>query len=209
MKTASKPTPTSTKAGEWLSWICDSTSTEQLRRRYNAWAKDYDAQVCDSWHAVPEAAAKLLARHCQTRDVPLLDAGAGTGLVGVALASHGFVNMTALDLSEGMLQEAMAKRVYNGFVRGDLEDPHVLPHGYAAVVSVGVFATGHGGPSALRNLARFVEPGGLLLLTARGVYRKVLLPELRSMPFESIERMTLPVYDGELIELELMRRRPT
>jgi len=41
---------------------------------------------------------------------PLLDAGAGTGLIGEWLGIIGYPHVEALDISEGMLAEAAKKR---------------------------------------------------------------------------------------------------
>ena len=44
--------------------------------------------------------------------VKVMDAGAGTGLVGVELHKFGFTTIDALDISPGMLNEAKKKNVY-------------------------------------------------------------------------------------------------
>ena len=72
--------------------------------------KDNALQPCGSFEMLsrgwmaPREAAGYLARHLEERDAPVLDAGAGTGLVGQALASHGFAHIEALDLSATMLE---------------------------------------------------------------------------------------------------------
>ena len=48
-------------------------------------------------------------------DARILDAGVGTGLVGALLAERGYQNLVAMDLSNGMLDEARKKNVYEDF----------------------------------------------------------------------------------------------
>ena len=49
------------------------------------------------------------------RSARVLDAGAGTGLVGESLKRLGYSNIEALDLSLGMLEEARKKNAYSAF----------------------------------------------------------------------------------------------
>ena len=46
----------------------------------------------------------------------ILDAGAGTGLLGAALVERGFTSLDALDLSPAMLAEAGRKGIYGSLV---------------------------------------------------------------------------------------------
>ena len=48
-------------------------------------------------------------------DARILDAGSGMGLVGALLAEGGYQNLIAMDLSNGMLDEARKKNVYKEF----------------------------------------------------------------------------------------------
>jgi len=45
-------------------------------------------------------------------DVEVLDLGCGTGLVGQHLNERGFGNISGVDVSGNMLEEAAAKNVY-------------------------------------------------------------------------------------------------
>jgi hypothetical protein len=60
---------------------------------------------------VPRAVADV-ARRLFEPNATVLDAGAGTGLLGVELARAGFRRLDALDMSNGMLEQAAAKGVY-------------------------------------------------------------------------------------------------
>ena len=59
----------------------------------------------------PSARRRPWARHLD-KDESILDAGAGTGLVGECLHQMGYRNLTAMDLSTGMLEVARRKNIY-------------------------------------------------------------------------------------------------
>ena len=94
-----------------------------------------------------------------------MDAGAGTGLVGQALSELGFKNLTAMDLSMGMLKEAESKNVYkklDQMVLGEFLD---YPPGYFdAVISVGVMTNGHAGPGSFDELVRVTNAQGVMVV---------------------------------------------
>ena len=69
----------------------------------------------------PAAVSEVVRRLLQP-DARVLDAGAGTGLLGVALAKAGFTRLDAFDLSPGMLAEAARKNVYDDLRTGRLGD---------------------------------------------------------------------------------------
>ena len=103
------------KSQDRVQWVYSSKNNSELSQRYDEWAKDYDKDLSEffGWVA-PKTAADYLAKYVHSDSV-VLDAGAGTGLVGLVLAEHGFQNLTAMDLSEGMLREARDKKVYEKF----------------------------------------------------------------------------------------------
>ena len=98
----------------------------------------------------------------------ILDAGAGTGLLGAALVEYGFTSLDALDLSQAMLAEAERKGLYRSLVEARLGER--LPYddaSYDAVVSSGVLTTGHAPASSLDELARITRAGGHVVFTLR------------------------------------------
>ena len=98
-----------------------------------------------------------------TKDnIKIMDAGAGTGLVGVELHKFGFTTIDALDISPGMLNEAKKKNVYKKFICASLSDqriPKVETGQYDVLICVGVFAIAHVPPVALVEMTRMVRPG--------------------------------------------------
>ena len=49
----------------WLSRICDSQGTEELKNKYDSWANTYDADVGKDWSFMPVAIAQTLSQLLQ------------------------------------------------------------------------------------------------------------------------------------------------
>jgi SAM-dependent methyltransferase len=96
----------------------------------------------------------------------VLDAGCGTGRVAIELAARG-VDVVGIDLDEQMLATARAKAPELAWVHGDLAAPDLdLGRRFAVVVAAGnvmIFLTPGTERDAVANLARHLEPGGLLV----------------------------------------------
>ena len=66
-----------------VQWAYASENNTQLQERYDEWAKDYDEDLeSDFGYVIPRIAAETFAQFVP-KDARVLDAGAGTGLVGV------------------------------------------------------------------------------------------------------------------------------
>ena len=153
---------------ERVQWIYSSANNDELAARYDVWAQEYDADLNDTfvWLA-PRTAAETLAEYVPA-GARILDAGAGTGLVGVELQRLGYTDICAMDLSEGMLDEARAKGCYNDFRQMALGGPLDFDSdAYDAIISVGVFTPGHAPPNSFDELARITKPGGHIVFSLR------------------------------------------
>lgn len=159
---------------EKLQWIYSSRDNEELSTRYDQWAKDYDADLKDdfAWRG-PEMAAGFFAKYVP-KEAKVLDAGAGTGLVGVALAQKGYRDIVAIDLSKGMLEEASNKNVYRELLQMVMGKALDFPTGaFDAVISVGVLTLGHAPASSFDELLRVTRPGGYIVFSLRpDVYKE-------------------------------------
>lgn len=138
---------------------------DELRAEYDRIAAMYDG---GGWDWLGPAMIVEQVQRFVPRDAHLLDAGAGTGQLGVALRDAGYLRVDAMDLSPGMLVEAATKGVYSDLQEGRLGDPLDYPDGaYDAVVASGVFTTGHAPPSGLAELVRITRRGGHVIFTLR------------------------------------------
>ncbi len=143
------------------------------RRYYDGWAASYDSDfVREMDYVLPERVAEAFA--AAAPQAPVLDIGAGTGLVGVALARLGIGPVDGTDISPGMLKAAAEKRVYAKLFEGDLMARLPVADGtYASAISAGTFTSGHVGPEALDEVLRVVRPGGLVALSVNGEHWQV------------------------------------
>jgi predicted TPR repeat methyltransferase len=157
-------------ANDDLNAVYALQSPEDNRRHYDGWAGTYDsAFVTEMDYRLPERVAAALA--AASPDGPVLDLGAGTGLVGVALAGMGVAPVDGTDISPGMLREAETKDVYRRLFEGDLLARLPVEDGaYGSAVSAGTFTNGHVGPEAIDEVLRVVKPGGRIVLSVNGVH---------------------------------------
>ena len=157
----------STERDSRLQWIYASRGADQLRERYDVWAADYDGDLDDMGWKAPEVGADR-CNHFAKPGAEILDAGCGTGLVGVALAGMGHRRIVGFDLSDGMLQRSAARGVYSELRQGSLLERLPFDDGrFGSVVSVGVFTLGHVEGSAFAELARVTTTGGHVSITFR------------------------------------------
>jgi predicted TPR repeat methyltransferase len=138
---------------------------EDNRRFYAAWAATYDADfAARTAYRTPRLVAEALG--AAGGGGPVLDVGAGTGLVGVALAAMGVAPVDGIDLSAEMLAVARKKGCYRHLLQADLTLPPPPLHGpYAGLVSAGTFTQGHLGPGVLAPLMAVLAPGAVLAIT--------------------------------------------
>ncbi|HEV7249673.1 MAG TPA: class I SAM-dependent methyltransferase [Shinella sp.] len=151
-----------------LGAVYNANGTEEVAALYDRWAETYDADMASAGYRHPSICLGLLARHLPRGATPLLDAGAGTGLIGEWLSILGYDHVEGLDISEGMLARAAAKNVYAALRRAALGNPLPFPdRHFAGVVSAGVFTSGHVGVEGLPELLRITQPGGIIVLTVK------------------------------------------
>ena len=128
------------------------SSPDEVKDLYRAWSHSYDAVFSEGQgYQLPREVATAFVAAGGTG--PVLDVGAGTGLVGTALRGMNIGAIDGIDLSEDMLQIAGMKNDYRALSVGDVTKPLDLKNApYAGVVSAGTFTLGHVGPDALANL---------------------------------------------------------
>ena len=149
-------------------WVYSSTSPDEVRDRYDAWAANYDADLTETYdYVLPRLTAADFARWV-TPTGAVLDAGVGTGLVGAELVALGFDDLLGIDISAAMLAEAAKIGVYAELHQMTLGDPLGFPDDQIdAVISVGTFTDGHAPATGLVELARVTRPGGHVVAAIR------------------------------------------
>lgn len=153
---------------ENLAKVYDARDLDELRDGYAAWAEQYDRDVMTMGYQTPGVVAGMAGRHVPRSASPILDCGAGTGLIGLLLAALGYEGLAAMDMSEDMLAVARARGCYDDVRTGVLGEPLDYPEGrFAAVIASGVFTRGHAPASAYDEIARILRPGGLFIVSER------------------------------------------
>jgi SAM-dependent methyltransferase len=158
---------------ERVQWIYSSSDNKELEERYDQWAKDYDTDLDEGFDWLgPQRAIEFFA-HRVPKAARILDAGAGTGLVGELLARQGYDNLVAMDLSLGMLEEARNKNAYREFHQMVMGEPlNYATDSFDAIISVGVLTVGHAPASSFDELIRITKSGGHIVFSLRpDVYR--------------------------------------
>jgi SAM-dependent methyltransferase len=153
----------------YLGAVYAAKAPEEIASAYDGWAEAYEAEMAASGYRHPTIGLALLARHLPRGAAPILDAGVGTGLAGPWFAILGWPEVWGVDISAGMLAVAARKRAYARLSRAVLGEPLDFADGqFAAVISTGVFTTGHVGAEALPELLRITARGGVIVLTVKG-----------------------------------------
>ncbi|MEO1432406.1 MAG: class I SAM-dependent methyltransferase [Cyanobacteria bacterium J06633_8] len=155
---------------------------EKLEQYYDKWSSKYDSDVSDENYSGPKFVADYLADVLQNKlkidsrnntEIEILDAGCGTGLVGIALKDKGFQNIDGFDLSHKMVEIANQSDVYRSLRGGCDMTTRIEAYEdeqYQVIVCCGVFTLGHVPPTSLEELIRITKKGGLLLVSTRKSY---------------------------------------
>ncbi len=192
----------------WLGKVFEAADRATQTANYDGWADTYDADIVRVGYMTPSVLTGLISRHVAPDAGAILDAGAGTGMIGAILSVLGYRTLVGIDMSDGMLARARARGVYADLrnrVLGEALD--FADASFAGCVISGVFNAGHAPASALDELVRVVRPGGVLAfnvgeqawhacgfdaklddLTAAGLWR--LLPRTdpyRTMPLSAAD----------------------
>ena len=137
------------------------------KRLYKKWAKTYDKEFAvNSNYLSPKKICIYFNKYSRKTDTPILDVGAGTGLVGEFLYKKGNKKIIGIDISSRMLEQAKLKGCYSSLIEADVTKKIPLKsNSIGAVVSAGTFTHGHVGPDAFDELLRITKPGGLFVLS--------------------------------------------
>ena len=129
-----------------LKYYKDWTAKKKFNKDMIAW--DYTA---------PLNAVSLIKKYTLKMDIKILDAGCGSGLVGIEMQKNGYTNIEGVDLSQDMIN-LIPKGVYQNLKVVNLNKPLKLEsQKYDAVICVGTFTYGHVKPHALDEMIRITK----------------------------------------------------
>jgi len=153
---------------ERLNWIYSAEGVEDLEKRYDQWAKEYDEDVASYGYKIPGVLAGFIGRYLEVDSGTILDAGAGTGIMGEIMFLLGYKDLVAMDLSRGMLELAKQKGIYRELHRMIMgEHLDFADDRFSGTVAVGVRSVGHAPPESFDELIRCVKPGGYVIFSVR------------------------------------------
>ena len=141
-------------------------TSEDSINLYKTWASTYDDDFAkQNDYRSPIEIAKYFEKYSNDENTPILDVGAGTGLIGECLNLDS-KEIDAIDISPEMLKVATTKNCYSEIIEADLSNwLSINDNHYGAIVSAGTFTHGHVGPNVLDELLRVTRPGGLFVFT--------------------------------------------
>ena len=150
----------------FLDSVYNLKSVEDTRSLYNEWAQSYDDEVSGEGYITPDRIAEITAGLLDENTSPILDFGCGTGMSGEALARAGLSHIDGCDMSEGMLEQARSKQVYNHLWLSDpATDFPVEPGKYRAIIACGVISIGAAPPETMDMLMTALAPGDFLVFS--------------------------------------------
>ena len=152
---------------------------------YKVWASSYDDDFAKkNDYRSPVLISNYYDKYSNKNDVPVLDVGAGTGLIAEVMNKKNTIDIDAIDISPEMLESAKSKNCYNKLIEADLtKNLDIENNYYGAIVSAGTFTHGHIGPNALDELLRVTKPSGLFVIT---IHSKVYVNQNFEQKFQDI-----------------------
>ena len=148
---------------------------EELLKYYQDWTDNnkYNKDMVDWNYTAPQETVSVLRKYALKKNSRILDAGCGTGLVGIELKKYGYLNIEGVDFSQSML-DLVPQNIYQKIEKIDLNKPLKFKHNiYDVVMCVGTFTYGHVKPHALDEIIRITKNKGLVCFTINeGIYEE-------------------------------------
>ena len=150
-------------------------SKEKVLKYYVNWTKkgEYNKNMISWNYQAPQNTVKLFNKHTPNKDINILDAGCGSGLVGIELQKFGYTKITGADFSQEML-DLIPNNIYHQLELIDLNEKLKYEDNFFdAITCVGTFTYGHVKANALNELIRILKKNGLICFTINeGIYKK-------------------------------------
>ena len=150
-------------------------TSEELLKYYQDWTDNnkYNKDMVDWNYIAPHETVLILKKYAFNKNYKILDAGCGTGLVGIELKKYGYSNIEGVDFSQSML-DLVPQDVYKKIEKVDLNKHLKFKNNtYDVIMCVGTFTYGHVKPQALDELIRITKNKGFICFTINeGIYEE-------------------------------------
>ena len=150
-------------------------TSEELLKYYQDWTDNnkYNKDMVDWNYTAPQETVLIFKKYAFNKNYKILDAGCGTGLVGIELKKFGYTNIDGVDFSQDML-DLIPQDVYKKLERVDLNTNIEFKNNtYDVIICVGTFTYGHVKAHALDELIRITKDKGLICFTINeGIYKE-------------------------------------
>ena len=150
-------------------------TSEELLKYYQNWTNKnkYNKDMVEWKYTAPQETVSVLKKYVFKKNCKILDAGCGTGLVGIELKKNGYSNIEGVDFSQNMLG-LVPQGIYKKIGKVDLNKPlKFKANMYDVIMCVGTFTYGHVKPKALDELIRITKNRGLICFTINeGIYEE-------------------------------------
>ena len=150
-------------------------TSKELLKYYQNWTSNnkYNKDMVDWNYTAPQETVSVLKKYALKKNSKILDAGCGTGLVGIELKKYGYLNIDGVDFSQNML-DLVPQGTYKKIEKVDLNKQlKFKDNTYDIVMCVGTFTYGHVKPKALDELIRITKNKGLICFTINeGIYEE-------------------------------------
>ncbi|RNC79726.1 MAG: class I SAM-dependent methyltransferase [Balneola sp.] len=146
----------------------DELDDLDIPKRYQDFASVYNQKVEEWGYRAFQKGAELLNQYLNENE-DILDAGCGTGLVGMALSNKGFTNITGIDASPEMLEESKKHQSYKALY---LQDMRKTPfrfdeNSFNGIICIGVLSLIPDIESLLAEFIRLTKHGGYIVFSQK------------------------------------------